>query len=168
MLTLEKGRATTSYRLRKRDGRLVAFHRDKLVQSLAMLGLEAEPAMAIAAEIAFTDGQSSWMLRGAVVARLRRLDPELARRFEFTRRFDATSSREVRRWRVHLHAATLRESGLNPGMPVRVACGGDDLSLLVELSNRTAIRAARLNPELLHRLGICPGSRLALSWHDRP
>jgi hypothetical protein len=154
-------------RVLKRDGRLVEVDRDRLARSLRLAGTPDKTAREIASRTTVLNGVPTLMLRAQIIDELGRFDRELAARFGCCRRFNAIPAGEVRPGRVHLHVMTLRQSGLNPGVSVRAEYNGNIRRMVVEKSDRTGLRQARISQVSLDRLGIFPGFRLLLNWIDR-
>jgi hypothetical protein len=151
-------------RVLKRDGLLVGFDRSKLVRSLRLAGASEERAREVASRITALNGISTLAIRAQVIDELRWFDRNLAARFDRCRRFTAIPAGEVHPGKVHLHVTTLRQSGLNPGIPVRAEHNGNSRRMVIEKSNQTGLCQARINQQSLDELGILPGFRLVLKW----
>jgi hypothetical protein len=150
-------------KLTKRDGTHEEFQRSKLEENLRRIGVANDAIQAALEHVKPTDGENTAAFRNRIAAELRSQSPELARRYENSRRLEVNQSDNVAEGTAGINPTTLRHYGWKSGESVNAQHGKKSLQVKVEESTKAGTCTVRFNPRTLSSLGASEGTTISLT-----
>ena len=147
--------------LKKRDGRTEKYDRSKIERSIRASGSDEKTAKEVARAITEREGTTSEEIRRTVSKELRRRSPEVADRYDETRRLAAKKAVEAAKGAAHMSEDAMRGMNIKKGDTIELVHGEKRHTVRVEKAI-TGKRSIHLNESDLRNLGASEGTRITV------
>ena len=159
--------AATELWVVKRSGKVEPFDREKLERSLRAAGAPDPDAREVVHALIYRRRMSTRELRAQVISELRRWDPVIAQRYEWTRTLPPHAQPDLDEETVAFHPETLEELGLEAERLLPISHNGYTLHLAVRAVSDTPQGRVGLHPRIWQLLRLSPESKVALHGAHR-
>ncbi len=145
--------------IRKRDGELEEFDRDKIYRSICYAGGDEKTAREISDRINVVEGIDTDQIRNFVIEELRKIDPVAASCYQKTLRFIANEALDLERGVAKISEKVMHRLRIRPGDTFHIV-SGDRSILVVAQKAGSDSDAIGLSKDDLVAIGIHPGKKV--------